>query len=149
MEITGVVKSVTLSTEIEKRAGGTYRGWQLITEVDGEEKTFQGHEISLKKTNGLKEALAALNPLDLVTVFQSKNGAFWNVDEVRKGGGTNGASGGAVASPSRSYGRSEDTNRSIIRQTCLKAAAEYCSNKDRSPEDVIVTAEAFETWVTR
>ena len=61
---------------------------------------------------------------------------------------------GRVEVPATNYNR-DNVQTSIIRQSCLKAAIEYYSNKyhsnlePQSMELVLKTAEEFEKWVLR
>ena len=146
MEVSGIVKEVDMNVTIKKKDGGTYKGWRLVFDDNGEDNTIEKHEMTLKKIKGLKEALLALTPGDPVTVSKEKNGMYWEITEVRKGGPGE----GPPKAASGRAGRSEEESLRIVRQTCLKAAAEFCSNDTTlGAEHVIKIAEAFEEWVMR
>jgi hypothetical protein len=46
-----------------------------------------------------------------------------------------------------SYKKDDNVQQSIIKQSCLKAAVDFCRGNDCSPEEVCSTAQIFVDWV--
>src|SRR3990167_6921512 len=83
----GVIISVSLSTQVKKQAGCTYEAYELILKnSEGEIETIQKPVQGFKFNPALKEALSSLATGDEVTVLMEKNAAgFWEVQSVTKG----------------------------------------------------------------
>ncbi len=58
------------------------------------------------------------------------------------------AIGGSGEPPKSTFGTiQQERERKIVKQTCIKAAAKFLSNKDSSISELITIAEKLESWV--
>lgn len=153
MEVYGTVKEVQLKADLPKRGGGTYPGWFLkYIDKEGNEQVLKNGDLSLKKIKGLKEGLLSLSENDSFSATLEKNGQYWEVLEVRKGGVP---SLGAAASHN-SGTITDDRQKMIVRQNCLGHATQLASyyfgadnTTDAAVNEVIRLAEILEKWVMR
>ena len=85
--IEGELVMVDFDTKIEKRAGGTYEGTNIIFKAFGKvnEKAFTTKTFEFKPA--LREQLEGLSNGDAFTLHQYREvgSQFWNVDSVEKG----------------------------------------------------------------
>ena len=65
-------------------------------------------------------------------------------------GGNDYGNWGKVSKPEDQYTAPAGGNRDdlIVKQTCIKAAAEFCAQSSRTPQQVMAIAAMFHTWVT-
>ena len=163
MEIQGVVVSVESNVSIEKRAGGSYQGTRFTFRDNGGKLTEQNFTSqALKYNQSLGSALNNLNAGDTFTMTKEKQGEFWNVTSIVRGGssGSSGSSPIPVAAGQRgiapstgsTYASAEEraaTQLSIVRQSNINAAISTLSvgAKTLKPADVLALAKVYEGYV--
>jgi hypothetical protein len=156
---TGVVISVSLSTQVKKQAGGTYEAWELVYKnSDGQIESVQKPVQGFKFNPALKDSLGNLQPGDEVTISLEKNaGGFWEVKTVSKGivEMANEPRSTAAAPAGKVVGSNYETpvERAyrqvlIVRQSCLaQAVATLSGAKPAKVEDVLAIANQYVAWV--
>jgi hypothetical protein len=168
--ITGKVLAVEIDVQIKKQAGGTYPGWSIdYKSSDGEARSYAKHMNSLKYNAGLKSMLQELQPGDEFTLVSEKNAeGFLNPKTLQKGivnvvqtpaqapaapapSGTNSAPNTFQVNnelKEKQMRLDELKQPMIIRQVCLKAAAELATLlKHTTAEEVIKQADSFVRYV--
>jgi len=163
MNLTGTVVSVSLSTQVEKQAGGFYEAWELVfrdgsNKIQSIAKPVQG----LKYNAELKKALSELSPGDAFTCVMEKNDKGFNdVKAIMKGEfQTELPSGGNVAKANTQTGRVTGSNyetpaeraenrAKIVRQSSINYAIQLLKTEKVTPsvEDVLKVAAQFESFV--
>ena len=167
MQVQGVVIAVSLDTNIKKKDGGTYKGWELIYKsTDGETRTIAKPATSLTYNASLKKALADLMQGDEFTLEQEKNAAgFYDIKSIVKGFSevsTNASVSqgqapvnGSQKSPQAvsNYETRDERNarqRLIVRQSSLTAATSIVQAETGGKakrDDVLSLAETLTDWV--
>lgn len=163
MEVHGKVMSISLTSNIKKKDGGTYPGWRLVYEnSDGEVKTIEKHENSLKYAAALKNGLESLAVGDSFTMEMEKKDGFWNPTSVYKSGATpkkdtnapqQATQRSAPSSGGNSYPTADEraqTQKYIVRQSSITNALkllELNGNKKATTQEAIEIAAQFEGWV--
>lgn len=164
-QVVGTVVSISLETDVKKQAGGTYKGWQLVYNADGEIRTEAKPVTSLKFNRALADQLAALNVGDEFTLTKEKNDSgFYDVKSVVKGraevdipaapqskgvpntGGATRATGSTYETPQERAVR----QRLIVRQSSLSAAIEILKEDKKTPlnlENATALADSLTQWV--
>ena len=160
--VNGTVVLIKIDVDIEKKDGGSYKGWKLVYEDEkGEVKTIAKHMNSLKYAQPLKNGLESLKAGDAFTLEQEKEGDFWNPKSIYKSEGavskpttpTHAPQGKTVASSSSTYSTVEEraqTQKYIVRQSSITAALkllELRGEKKAGVDDVLDFAAYFEAYV--
>ena len=151
----GKVVAFSKNIDIEKKGGGTYKGWQLIfTMPNGKVETVAKHMNSLKFTPGLESSLDALVQGEDVTINFEKKGEFNEVVSVVKGLGDTApvASAPTTKVAGSNYETREERaarQRLIVRQSSITAALSWYTGQAGNPtvEDIKVLAEEFTDFV--
>lgn len=162
MIVNGVVVSVALSTQVQKKGGGTYPGAELIYRgQDGKVNTQAWHENAFKYAKALKESLASLQAGDSFTMEKEKDGDFWKVLSLKKTNGQE-ASAPQAAAPAKQWSKPADDGKwadkaereangvRIVRQNALGHALNMLiltGKKAATPDDAIALAKQFEAYV--
>lgn len=162
MNFGGTVVQIKLNTQIKKRAGGTYVGYQLVYNNEaGELKTLEKAMASLKFTPSVADTLNNLAAGDEFNGTMEKDGQFWNVTSLSKGSFVGDVavekpaqakndSIGSSGARAKTVGRSDPVQKMIVRQNSLSNAVAYVGNgHNATVDEVIAIAEQFETWVFR
>ena len=153
MQVQGIVIAVSLETNVKKKDGGTYKGWELIYKsTDGETRTIAKPATSLTYNAALKKSLGDLKQGDEFTLEQEKNAAgFYDIKSIVKGfsevslqaNAAQGAPNGGQKSPQAvsNYETRDERNarqRLIVRQSSLAQAV-----------DVLTAAKIYDTVVIK
>lgn len=163
MQVELTVVSVEMDVEIQKQAGGSYKGARLTyRDASGAIKEKAFTQQALKYNPQVKTTLSNLAAGDKAIMEMEKNGDFWNVKTLTKDGSVSSvatnstpASGGNKASPTASpkstYETPEERAKKqvyIVRQSSITAALTYLGDtKKMSINDVIAVAKQFEAYV--
>ena len=165
MQVQGVVIAVSLDTNVKKKDGGTYKGWELIYKsTDGETRTIAKPATSLTYNAPLKKTLADLMQGDEFTLEQEKNAAgFYDIKSIVKGfsevsvqanvpqGGTNvGQKSPQAVSNYETRDERNARQRLIVRQSSLTAATSIVQAETGGKakrDDVLSLAETLTDWV--
>jgi hypothetical protein len=164
MQVLGTVIAVAVDTDVKKKDGGTYKGWELVYKSDGGDvRTISKPIQGLTYNAPLKKALTELSAGDEFTLEQEKNsGGFYDVKKITKGWAQGEpslpASPAKVSSaPTNSYqARDFETKeertirqRLIVRQSSLSAAVAVLTvgAKSVDKEAVKNLAEEFTKFV--
>jgi hypothetical protein len=158
-QVTGVVISISLETDVKKNGGGSYKGWELVYKSsDGEVRTIAKPVTGLQYNAPLKKQLGELSQGDEFTLTQEKNAAgFYDVKSIEKGIVEGGKAQASVGSTNQARApqavsnyetREERTARQrlIVRQSSLTAAIGILGNK-ATPPVVKDLAEDLTNWV--
>lgn len=130
MQIQGVVISYNANTKVQKRGGGTYDAWELVYRSEGNEvKTVAKPVGGLRFNPVLADGLAALKPGDGFTLYQEKNGQYWEPKTVEKGIKQT----QEVAGPS-------DGNRSEVRGGKV-TGSNYETPEERAKKQVVIVRQ--------
>ena len=163
MQQSGSVISVSLETDVKKKDGGTYKGWELVYRSDeGEVKTIAKPVQGLKFNENLKKQLGSLAVGDHFVVTMEKNANnFWEVESVIKGekrefaeptptAGTNKAPTRVVGSTYETAEERKIKQRYIVRQSAIAQAVNVHSVGAKVPPEVaavLATADKFVEYV--
>ena len=160
MQVLGVVIAVSLDTNVKKKDGGTYKGWELIYKsTDGETRTVAKPATSLTYNAALKKSLSDLKQGDEFTLEQEKNAAgFYDIKSIVKGISevsvqANVSQGSATSKPQAvsNYETRDERiarQRLIVRQSSLANAIEVLTTAKVYDAAVIKNlAEDFTNWV--
>ena len=104
--VTAEMVMVDFDTQIEKRAGGTYEGTNIIFKAFGKvnEKGFTTKSYEFKKE--LRAQLEAVNKkgtLFTLNYYREVGGQFWNIDSVEPGHAAKQAPAGGQTASSEGY----------------------------------------------
>ena len=153
----GKLVAINVNVDIEKKGGGSYKGWQLIfTLPNGKIETVAKHINSLKFVPGLQSSLDNLVAGDDVTITFEKKGEFNEVVSIVKGlADTSVASSGTTITKvvGSNYETKEERatkQRLIVRQSCLAQAVAYYNGYEPPHADaseVLEIANTFCNWV--
>lgn len=160
-----------INIDIKKRAGGTYKGYQIVYRTpEGQIETLAKTMQSLKFSPSVEQAVNDLQIGDKFTVTQQKNeNGFLDVVSITKG---DFASDVPVSAPDSApvqtisrpvggkvVGSNYETpeerklkQRLIVRQAALNQALEYsrlCVDGPATQDEIKSYAEQFENWVYR
>ena len=144
MNVTGTVVSIEHEVQIAKNGGGSYPGSRVsYRDKDGTLREQNFHENALKFNAAIKNGLENLSAGDSFTMVKEKENDFWNVKQIFKGEAPVQANSTPAprpaAAPASSGPNTFEVNNQlkekqmkldeirqplIVRQTCLKAAAE-------------------------
>lgn len=152
----GKVVAFSKNIDIEKKGGGTYKGWQLIfTMPNGKVETVAKHMNSLKFTPGLESSLDTLVQGEDVTINFEKKGEFNEVVSVVKGLGDTASV--ASAPTTKVAGSNYETReeraarqRLIVRQSSLTAAMSALgvgAGEAGDVSEILELADKFTDWV--
>lgn len=85
--VVGKVIQINLDTQVAKKDGGSYPGWQLIfSDPNGKVETVAKHKSSLTRSPAVGSGLKSLSAGDDFTMEMEKGDAgFWEVVSIRKG----------------------------------------------------------------
>ncbi len=160
MDVQGVVITVALETDVKKKDGGTYNGWELVYKsTDGEIRSIAKPVTSLQYNAPLKKGLSELTQGDEFTLTQEKNKAgFYDVKSIVKGfsetpqaASVPTASSTAKPQAVSNYETREERNarqRLIVRQSSLSVAKDVMlAAKTNDPNAIKNLAEDFTNWV--
>lgn len=164
--IYGTVVDVQVDVDVKYAPpkSGSYKGYRLTYRAeDGSIKEHAKAMQSLRFLPSVTAALKELKPGDEFTLVQEKNEkGYLDVKSLTKGKQdaselpmvkTERASGMQRATTSTGgFGRNDpEVQKSIIRQSVLKAAADFTSatTKGATAEQVLENAQKFEDWVNR
>lgn len=155
--IVGSVINISLETDVKKKDGGTYRGWELIYKTpEGEVHTLAKPVTGLNYNAPLKKALSELVNGDEFTAEVVKNAAgFLDVKSLSKGISGTSSPSKDTATPrpatTSNYETKEERNarqRLIVRQSSLANAIEVLTTAKVYDATVIKNlAEDFTDWV--
>lgn len=160
MQLNVQVVSVEHNIEIEKKSGGVYPGSRLTYRYDGKIQEQAFHTNSLKYNPKLGEQLKEVKAGDNVIIDKIKEGEFWKVQSITKGGettitnetpATKGSS--AQSAPKSTYATPEEraaTQVYIVRQSSLSnavALANAIGDKKATTSTIIANAKQFEAFV--
>jgi hypothetical protein len=155
--ISGKVVAVDFDIDVQKKAGGTYKGWSLTYRgPDGKTESFTKPMAGLKFQASLKGALQELKPGDeFVGQLEKNKDDYWELTSLSKGGNlpvqNNAEQYRSNRSASNDY--SDPRQVSIVRQSSLKSAVDYYAALPAEEQlggmMVLDIAEKFEAWVNR
>ena len=121
--IVGTVIQVSLNTQVKKKDGGTYPGWQLIYNTDGKVETIAKHQNSLKYSPTLKAALETLAAGDPIAIDLEKGETgYWEVLSIRKGEEMPTPAGGGAQQPARKYQTDKSSTYETPEERALRQA---------------------------
>lgn len=158
MQITVQVVSVEHNIEIQKKSGGVYPGTRLTYRLDGKIQEQNFHNNSLKYNPNVAESLKVLVSGDVVTIDKIKDGEFWKVTAITKGGSVPQPSTPATPTPAASKGTWETAEERakkqvmIVRQSSISAAINMFQHKSYDKisiveADIVKVAKFFEAYV--
>jgi|SRR5687768_2376459 len=162
MNVNAKVVACDFDQTIAKNGGGSYKGTRLTyRDPDGSIKEKCLHSNALKYNPTLKNQLSELKAGDDITMVLEKEGDFWNLKEVVKGGipdnppaanGGNGKANGANTSPRSTYETPEERARRqvlIVRQSSVSSAIAYSATLKTalSIAEVLKVAEQINAFV--
>lgn len=163
--IGGKILSINLSTQVKKKTGGTYPGWQIVYDNDGDVQTLAKHENTLKYAPSLSAVLKSLSAGDNFTAEMEKKGDFWEILSIAKAGeipvevakpDTKERT-VAAETPKKEYKTDKQWETAeeraqkqtyIIRQSVLAQAVALMAGNG-GVNDILSVAEKFEDWVKR
>lgn len=169
-DVTGKLVKVEFDVDVEKKAGGTYKAWRIVYEdFKGDIKSIAKPMGGLQYLPGLKNGLDSLESGDTFTMERQEKDGFQNPTKIYKSDGAASQSPSATqpvaraAAPVPTGPNTFEVNNQlkekqmkldeirqplIVRQTCLKAAAELAVLfKFETEEEVMQQAKRFITFV--
>jgi|SRR5687768_4606016 len=158
MNINGKVIEIAHDQTIAKNGGGSYRGTRITyRDADGALKEKAIHVNALKFNPVLNNQLKEIKNGDDITIVMEKEGEFWNVKSVHKGGMEpapvqNGNGKAANASPRSTYETPEERAKKqvlIVRQSSVTSAIAFSATQ-KTPlniDDVLGIAERISAFV--
>lgn len=136
---------ITLTANPEFENAGKYNKLSVSYSSDGREsnKTLVSFGMGEEAYKLLREAKAG----DSYDITLKKEGKYWQWTEAKK---LDSSEELPPSRPRRNYEGDAERQTSIIKQSCLKCAAEFHSGLagKQEPAAVIETAETFYKWVT-